>query len=71
MKVRLSIFGIVILCWGCAAIFAPRITDTGVHRMVTSREQCLSCHLEGKNSAPKAPDRMLENDRRNCVRCHR
>jgi len=52
-------------------MFAPGITDTRIHRMVTPKEQCLSCHLEGKEGAPKAPARMLKEDRKNCIRCHK
>jgi hypothetical protein len=56
---------------GCASLLAPRITDTDIHHMVSKREECLSCHREGKEGAPVAPDRMLEPDRQNCVRCHK
>ncbi|MCI0530394.1 MAG: hypothetical protein L0Y74_00355 [candidate division Zixibacteria bacterium] len=56
---------------GCASILAPRITDTDIHKLVSKREECLSCHLEGKKGAPVAPARMLEPDRHNCVRCHK
>ena len=65
------LIGVIILCWGCAATFAPRITDTMIHADITSRDQCLSCHLEGNKGAPVAPSRMLKEDRKVCTRCHR
>ncbi len=70
---RILFFSLVsIFLAGCAALFAPRITDTFIHRnRVFSREDCLSCHLEGKDGAPKAPKAMLKEGRRNCVRCHK
>ncbi len=71
MKYSVSVIGVFILCLGCAATFAPRITDTLVHRYVIVKTECLSCHLEGKNGAPVVPARMLQDDRRNCIRCHK
>ncbi|HWR82820.1 MAG TPA: hypothetical protein VN285_05930 [Candidatus Deferrimicrobium sp.] len=57
----------------CTAIrrqFAPKFEETGVHvgAQQMTEAQCLSCHKEGINGAPKAPSAMLT--RTNCVRCH-
>ncbi|OGC76102.1 MAG: hypothetical protein A2Z27_04430 [candidate division Zixibacteria bacterium RBG_16_50_21] len=71
MKTVLSLLGIGLLCLGCAATFAPRITDTNIHHASMARDQCLTCHLEGKQGTPTAPGRMLKEDRRVCTRCHR
>ncbi|OGC79840.1 MAG: hypothetical protein A2145_03590 [candidate division Zixibacteria bacterium RBG_16_40_9] len=68
---RLSIIlGILLLAMGCARTFAPRITDTFVHRKSMSREDCLTCHVQGDKVTPKAPKRMLKVDRENCRKCH-
>ena len=60
----------IILAIGCARTFAPRITDTLVHRKPMLRDDCLTCHLQGDNETPKAPNRMLKIDRENCKKCH-
>jgi uncharacterized protein YceK len=61
------------LLGGCTWIqrhFAPKFTEEGVHTgaLQMSEDQCLSCHREGREGAPKAPEKML--NRKNCVRCH-
>lgn len=68
----LAVF-VISLYAGCAAIqryFAPKFTEEGVHTGARkmSENQCLDCHREGQEGAPKAPEKMLK--RKKCVRCH-
>lgn len=67
------IVGMVGLCGSCTWIqrrFAPMFTEQGVHAEASqmSEERCLSCHREGLQEAPKAPEKMLK--RKKCIRCH-
>ncbi len=64
------ILGVLLLGIGCARTFAPRITDTLLHRKPMAREDCLVCHSRGDKEAPQAPKRMLAVDRENCRKCH-
>jgi hypothetical protein len=69
----IGIIVLIGLCCGCATLqrsFAPKFTATGVHENAQNmtEEECLSCHREGKDGAPKAPKSML--DRKNCSACH-
>jgi len=70
MKRLLVISGVLFLAISCAKTFAPRISDTGVHRKPMSRDDCLTCHLQGDKETPRAPKRMLKIDRENCKKCH-
>jgi hypothetical protein len=73
---KLKITGVLILIGlsgGCVTLqrpFAPKFTATGVHENASTmtEEDCLSCHRNGKDSAPIAPKSML--DRKNCIACH-
>lgn len=67
------IIGVIGLCGSCTWIqqrFAPKFTEQGVHAGASqmSEYKCLSCHREGLNGAPKAPEKMLK--RKKCTRCH-
>jgi len=70
MRNFVLLLGVVVLAIGCARTFAPRISDTGIHRKPMSREDCLTCHLQGDKETPQAPKRMLKVDRENCKKCH-
>lgn len=65
-----KVFAVLLFLTGCAML-APHISDTKVHAKGMRSEQCAGCHLEGKNSAPKAPIQMWQESRKNCWRCHK
>lgn len=76
MKLIIQVAFIIVavgLCGSCTWIqrrFAPKFTEQGVHAGASqmSEKKCLSCHREGLEGAPKAPEKMLE--RKKCTRCH-
>ena len=64
---------LISVIFSCTAIqrqFAPKFFEQGIHSGASqmSEEKCLSCHKEGLNEAPKAPEKML--NRKNCIKCH-
>ena len=78
MKKILNSKIILLIClisaiFSCTAIqrkFAPKFFEQGIHSGASqmSEEKCLSCHREGLNGSPIAPEKML--NRKNCTRCH-
>ena len=61
------------LVLGCATFErygAPKFRDEGPHLGASkmTEEKCFSCHLEGKDGAPKAPESMI--GRKDCTWCH-
>jgi hypothetical protein len=72
-KIAAAVLAVVWLFSGCATLkrqFAPKFEAKGIHDKAEemTETQCLDCHREGKEGAPKAPESMLE--RKNCVLCH-
>jgi thioredoxin-related protein len=57
-------------CLSLKRQFAPKFEATGSHERAEemTEVQCLDCHRDGKERAPKAPKSMLE--RKNCIFCH-
>ena len=73
---RQKMVGILVvigLACGCVTFqrtFAPKFRATGIHDNAQNmtETECLSCHQEGIEGAPIAPESML--DRKNCIACH-
>ncbi len=64
---------ILLLLLGCAAMqrwAAPKFEAKGPHAEADkmTKEKCFSCHMEGKDGAPKAPESMYEKTE--CNGCH-
>ncbi len=70
------VIGTLIIVWifsSCVTLkrqFAPKFEAKGIHENAEkmTEAQCLDCHREGKEDAPKAPKSMLE--RKYCIACH-
>jgi hypothetical protein len=65
--------GLLALGLACATFErygAPKFRNEGVHEGAAKMtpEACFSCHLEGKDGAPVAPDSM--KGRTDCAWCH-
>ncbi len=64
---------LALLLLGCAAMqrwAAPKFEGKGPHEGAAkmTKEQCFSCHMQGKDGAPKAPESMYEKT--DCSGCH-